>query len=39
MASGSFLPAFLLIAPIVLAIIDVMGTSSGHSAMGSSRGA
>ena len=37
MASGVFLPAFLLIVPVLLAIIDVMGTSSGHSAMGSPR--
>jgi hypothetical protein len=34
MESGALVPAFLLLAPFVLAIIDLLGTGKGTSSMG-----
>ncbi len=36
MDTGSFLPAFLLLIPIVLAVVDLLGIGSSHSSMGHS---
>jgi hypothetical protein len=34
MDTGSYLPAFLLLAPLLLAVVDLLGIRSSHSSMG-----